>query len=161
MIDDRLFTSGFLPRDLGLGETVGFALDASVGALSECLVGGFQDPAGWYWIQNSQVIRNVPRANRVGQLSGSQSLLVVISSSPTNFFISLYPSSFFSRDALLTFRDHDSAVFRRVLNETHAAHSRNCDENNNDNDIASKNRACGNVKRDESDDRVMRVTTCT
>lgn len=86
MIDDRLFTSGFLPRDLGLGETVGFALDASVGALSECLVGGFQDPAGWYWIQNSQVIRNVPRANRVGQLSGSQSLLVVISSSFTNFF---------------------------------------------------------------------------
>lgn len=59
MIDDRLFTSGFLPRDLGLGETVGFALDASVGALSECLVGGFQDPAGWYWIQNNQVIRNI------------------------------------------------------------------------------------------------------
>lgn len=43
-------TSSLLPCDLRLRETVGFTLDASVGALSKCFVSRLQNPTWWYCI---------------------------------------------------------------------------------------------------------------
>lgn len=110
LIEASIFTSSFLPCDLGLGETVSFAFDARVGALSECLIGGLQNPARRYCYRTTRLFEHPPGASTISAVNPGVSRIVILSfrHSYQKFqYLPIYTklgwSSFRSRDGFLSF----------------------------------------------------------
>lgn len=110
---EYIFTSSFLPCDLGLWETVSFAFDARVGALSECLIGGFQNPARWYCYRTRRLFEHPLGASTISAVNPGVSRIVILGFRHSSQNSNVYPSIRNSRDG---YPPPPSSFFHRAKN---------------------------------------------
>lgn len=130
LLDGKIFTSSSLPCDLGLGETVSFAFDSRVRALSECLIGRFQDPTRWYCYRTAGLFR-MPfwRIHQLAVNPGVSRIAISSLQSPSNAPVATVGANFavpicVSRNQARGWSSRLSVSSRA---ERNATRSRNCD----------------------------------
>lgn len=78
IVEANIFTSSFLPCDLGLGETISFTFNTCIRALSKCLIGGFQNPARRYCYRTTKLFKCPPGASTISAVNPEVSRIVIL-----------------------------------------------------------------------------------